>query len=350
MNSTVIGFAISMAFLFLMLSAACSAIQEIVSNIFRWRAQTLEKGLAGLLMSEQVKDALYELPIIKGLHSPNVRGQLKHKPSYIPSSTLALAILDLAVSKKMNLTDAPAEPVVASASDRSAANPPTVSIPGKDKVFADVEILLRSVLRGSKDVDEQKERLENWYNDSMTRISGWYKRKSHAYLWIFGILLCLALNADSISLSKSFWNDQTLRDAMVAAATEYVKNPPKDGTTPPETDIKGALARVDEVRQRLPNIPLGWCHVKDAAATTGTCWPDLAHPTGLSQEVPISVNDPRRVVGDLSGWWFWKAIGVVLTALAISQGAPFWFDLLQKAVNLRLAGEPPPVKTDNNAT
>ena len=70
MNSTVIGFAISMAFLFLMLSAACSAIQEIISNIFRWRAQTLEKGLAGLLMSEQVKDALYELPIIKGCTAP----------------------------------------------------------------------------------------------------------------------------------------------------------------------------------------------------------------------------------------------------------------------------------------
>jgi hypothetical protein len=344
MNSTVIGFAISMAFLFLMLSAACSAIQEIVSNIFRWRAQTLEKGLAGLFMSEQVKDALYELPIIKGLHSPNVRGQLKHKPSYIPSSTLALAILDLAAGKNMNLTD-PA-PVPASG---SAGNPPATT-PAKDKVFADAEILLRSILRGSKDVDEQKERLENWYNDSMTRISGWYKRKSHAYLWIFGILLCLALNADSISLSKSFWNDQMLRDAMVAAATDYVKNPPKDRATPEDTDIKGALARLDEVRQKLPNVPLGWCHVENTAATTGTCWPDLAHPTQPSYNVPLSVNDPRRVVGDLSSWWFWKALGVVLTALAISQGAPFWFDLLQKAVNLRLAGEPPPTRTDSKTT
>jgi hypothetical protein len=40
-------------------------------------------------------------------------------------------------------------------------------------------------------------------------------------------------------------------------------------------------------------------------------------------------------------WWFWKVLGIIVTALAVSQGAPFWFDILQKAVNLRLAGNPP---------
>ena len=45
MSTTIVGFAVSMIFLFLMLSAACSAIQEIVANIMRWRAKTLEKGI-----------------------------------------------------------------------------------------------------------------------------------------------------------------------------------------------------------------------------------------------------------------------------------------------------------------
>jgi hypothetical protein len=65
----------------------------------------------------------------------------------------------------------------------------------------------------------------------MDRISGWYKRKSHAFLWIIGILLCLLVNADSISLANAFWNDQVLRSAMVAAATKYVENPPKQETS-----------------------------------------------------------------------------------------------------------------------
>ena len=93
MISTIVGFAISMAFLFLMLSAACSAIQEIVANLFRWRAVTLERGIAGLLMSGPFKDELYRLPLLESLCSPNARGQLLHRPSYVPSATFALAIL-----------------------------------------------------------------------------------------------------------------------------------------------------------------------------------------------------------------------------------------------------------------
>jgi hypothetical protein len=73
-----------------------------------------------------------------------------------------------------------------------------------------------------------------------------------------------------------------------------------------------------------------------------TCWPDLVHPTTGLYQVSLAGTDPRIV--DLSDrtWWIWKILGLFATALAISQGAPFWFDLLQKVVNLRLAGVPPP--------
>jgi hypothetical protein len=37
-----------------------------------------------------------------------------------------------------------------------------------------------------------------------------------------------------------------------------------------------------------------------------------------------------------------KIIGILISILAVSQGAPFWFDMLQKVANLRLAGDPPP--------
>jgi hypothetical protein len=56
----------------------------------------------------------------------------------------------------------------------------------------------------------------------------------------------------------------------------------------------------------------------------------------------LAGTDPRIVDLNDGTWWIWKILGLLATALAISQGAPFWFDLLQKAVNLRLAGSPPP--------
>jgi hypothetical protein len=45
---------------------------------------------------------------------------------------------------------------------------------------------------------------------------------------------------------------------------------------------------------------------------------------------------------------FWtKVFGLLLTVLALSLGAPFWFDMLNKIINIRSSG-PPPVKSDGS--
>ncbi len=337
MYSNMLELAISMIFLYLMLSAACSAVQEIIANIFRWRAKTLEKGIAGLL-DASFKEELYKTPLISGLCSPNARGRLTKKPSYIPPATFALAVLQV-----------------------SAANPPTFA-------NSKAATLLASLLRGTNGVDEQKKRLEDWFDGSMDRISGWYKRKANLVLWIISVILCIFVNADSISLANAFWHDPALRAAITTAATEKVKNQSKPAapnpTTPnnapsagtpastadqaagsqPATD-SDALQGLDQVRKELAkdNIPLGWCW--KAAENQKKCFPEL---TTMETTGAANAADPRMIMASESSdpyaWWFLKLLGIVVTALAISQGAPFWFDLLQKAVNLRLAGDAPDEK------
>ena len=39
--------------------------------------------------------------------------------------------------------------------------------------------------------------------------------------------------------------------------------------------------------------------------------------------------------------WAVKAIGIVFTGLALAFGAPFWFDVLSKLVQLRSSGRKP---------
>jgi len=337
-SSTLLELAISMIFLYLMLSAASSAIQEIIANFFRWRAKTLEQGIAGLFGSAPFKDEFYKLPLIESLCSPNARGKLTHKPSYIAPATFALAVLDLAGKKAIALPGgaAPAAPA--------------------DPALAKPTALLTSLLLGATNVEDQRTRLEGWFNDSMDRVSGWYKRTSNAWLWIIGIALCLLVNADSISLAKVFWNDPTLRAATVAAATEHVKNPPTSGN--PVTTTAGGAAggqtassddaafkRLNDVRRELTkvDIPLGWCWNSDKGQKK--CFPDLGATAGSAD---ADVADPRMIMpsggSDPVVWWFLKLVGITLTALAISQGAPFWFDLLQKVVNLRLSGDAPDEK------
>jgi hypothetical protein len=365
MITTIVGFAISMAFLFLMLSAACSAIQEIVANLLSWRPKTLEQGLSGLLLNEEFKEKVYAQPLIQGLCSPDRAGKLTRRPSYIPSTTLALSILQTAKEQGLNI-DPAADPLPA------------------DHKFKKTEDLLRSLLRDCKDLPEQRRRLESWFNQSMERVSGWYKRKAHAWIWIFGIILCALLNADAISLSKRFWNDQALRDAVSTEATEYIKS------TPPAPDASGDQHQIDEsvrrlnlLREKLVDVPLGWCFLKSsppqqsnpsptaavqpAPAPPATqsktdsstakkdektevkevglpavCWPDLVHPDSGLTQVSVVNTDSRLFDAHHLSRWIWKALGIIATVLAISQGASFWFDLLKKAVNLRLSGEPPP--------
>ena len=58
--------------------------------------------------------------------------------------------------------------------------------------------------------------------------------------------------------------------------------------------------------------------------------------------VPIGWTMDRSALPADLGQWTIKIAGLLITALAASMGAPFWFDLVNKLVNLRSAGKVPP--------
>jgi hypothetical protein len=41
-----------------------------------------------------------------------------------------------------------------------------------------------------------------------------------------------------------------------------------------------------------------------------------------------------------SGWAL-KIFGILITGIAAAQGAPFWFDVLKKLINIRMTGANP---------
>ena len=56
---------------------------------------------------------------------------------------------------------------------------------------------------------------------------------------------------------------------------------------------------------------------------------------------PLGWND-KTMPKNTAASWLAKIVGLVLTGFALSLGAPFWFDLLGKFMNLRGAGPKPP--------
>jgi hypothetical protein len=154
-----------------------------------------------------------------------------------------------------------------------------------------------------KDVEKLRANLEAWYDDTMARVSGWYKRKSQI---VIGVVLAPAINANAIAMAQRMWKDNTVRSAVLAQAQADASAKPPAGN-PPKADHKlsDAADNVDKVVK--VGIPMGW---------RGTT-------------VPHGAEGIATAVG---GW--------LLTILAISLGAPFWFDLLSRFSRLRSSGKP----------
>jgi hypothetical protein len=134
---------------------------------------------------------------------------------------------------------------------------------------------------------------------------------------VIGLVLAAALNVDSVGLSQALWRDDGLRESLVAASATYIE--------------LGEELAAEEARTQLTELalPIGWSFQKDDS----------------DPDTPL---DPRDFPSSAQGWLL-KILGLVLTGLAISQGSPFWFDVLNRFVKLRSAGKRPEPKTNGKS-
>jgi hypothetical protein len=173
------------------------------------------------------------------------------------------------------------------------------------------------------DYDKFLAGIENWYDDHMDRVSGWYKRTSHAILVLIGLLLAIFFNIDSVRLYTGLSCSAALRSAAVIAAAKA----PAGGS--------GSTADATFVTEMVNAVPLGW-----------TQWPLTSDKTWQLPDQPVKCDTttPPAVAAppvDLKIYWLTKLLGFVITMFALSLGAPFWFDALSRLTNVRSAGNKP---------
>ncbi len=290
LDSAVLDVAIGLIFVFVILSLACSALNETISGMFNWRAQFLRRGIANLLEPANLERGLeqtgklLEHPLLNAFVRPvTPRSKRRHYPSYVPSRTFVAALLDFdqAGTKR----------------DIEAA---IAAVPSEDARKALTVLLARA----DGNVAQFTRDAERWFDDSMERVSGWYRRRVQKVLWALALALVLALNIDSFRIAEQLWTQKAVRAAVVARA-EAVR--PETAST----DLREVADDVTDLEQL--SIPIGW--------TTET------RPEG---------SDDWLLCGAL------KVLGLLVTAAALTLGAPFWFDVLSKVARLRSAGAPPP--------
>ena len=88
-DSGILDVVIGVVVVYLQLSLVCTAVNELVALWLSKRATELEKGIRGLLTKPELVEKFYDHPLITALR-PDGR-----KPSYIPSRTFSLALMDI---------------------------------------------------------------------------------------------------------------------------------------------------------------------------------------------------------------------------------------------------------------
>jgi len=184
-------------------------------------------------------------------------------------------------------------------------------------------ILAQRAEKGGGDSREQLQRfqreIEVWFDRSMDRASGVYKRNSRGVAILLGTAIAIGANADTINIISRLSKDSMLRSTVNLYAQKLVEK-----NAPTKLDNLTSLTKVqNEVGLALDNlaVPFGW-------------------------------SEPNRLEIDANKNIFWpafvrKVFGWILSGLAISMGAVFWFDVLSKIINIRNSGKKPPSTTDS---
>jgi hypothetical protein len=314
---TIVEVVVGLSFLFFVVSVVASAINEAIAGVFNLRARMLEVGIVNLLTGkagkrpkkpdgtpppavggpdntatsntaepgiprtqEALVNELFDHSLLSSYSKDN------KLPSYVASRTFRNALFD--VTGLFAVTQPTSDPLQVEQVDRQVREQ-IAQLPSKH-----LRESLLTIWEGTNhNVTEFRAGVERWFDRAMERVGGWYKRRAQIFLFVIGLLLAFAVNTDAVRAAGHLWKDDGKRESIVAAVQNQQAN-----QTPDQ-----AIAKLDDI-----GFPIGW-------------------------------DEANRPSG--GGEWAIAVLGWVITGIAVTLGAPFWFDVLNKVSNLRSAGRKP---------
>jgi hypothetical protein len=308
-TGTILDVAIGLAVMYLMFSLVGTTVNEMAATVMKLRSRQLGSAMQAII-HPPLRDDFYNSGIIAGFADA-----VKNHPSYIASDNFAHALL--------NSLD------------------PSKSLPGFSDVRQAVQlmpdcnirdVLLAQIVAANGDLDKLRTGVATWYDSAMDRVSGLYKRDMKYISVIVGILLAIAFNADSVNVTRALWQDPKLRADMVEVARKKLDQPIEQQAQM-KTEAQSTKDLTEELDEKMGNVQKA---ISEANA--------VLTPLPIGWSADAFRFDPTKWT-----WWtMWigRVIGWLITGLAVSLGAPFWFDFLSKFVNIRGTGDKPAKASD----
>ena len=333
--------AIGLSFLYMMLAILSSSLLEYIAQKRNWRGQCMREGLRRLIEDRWIYMAVIRHPIVASLYREET-GRVP-PPSYMPPESFADALLDVLLKKAIDLDQ------------QSGLDPNTgqkldayhkAALICADAGYAVAGAVL-PLLTQAQSLEDAKLSLGKWYDTTMSRVSGSYKRATQRRLFRFGKLIVFLLIVFSIAITVQMLKSPTTRTAMADIATTSLCGPGSDTSNciPPPSTVPADLQEVKTMvtgtqtelgRLAETGIPLGYACLggvtatpdvmkEDMGTTWDACWADWTEAFRWQNSVALILH----------------VVGWIITAAAISFGAEFWFAFATKFINLRSSGPKP---------
>jgi hypothetical protein len=309
-NNVALDVFIGLVFIFLLYSLLATIVQEIIATRLAFRAKVLEKaiirmledgkstfgtsiyerlkafghllGRPNLLKGKSIAPWFYAHPLIKYLGEDNTYS----KPAYLSAQNFSKVIIDLlkgfgkidtnetqTINDSINNETIYKLPIDVAADSRNRAVRAIIDQSGgtlinasdQVKINTDTALFLKSLwLESAGDVEKFKGKLENWFNDTMERCSGWYKRYTQVVLFILGLIVAVSFNVDTIAIHRVLSKDDHAREQLVQMAIskqqqygEIIKSldsaKKADATFATEDAINAANSSYNQTYQQLSN-------------------------------------------------------------------------------------------------
>ncbi len=357
---------IGLIFIFLLISLLATTIQELLASLVSLRGKMLLKAILKLLEVEnlaETDDDVTRKKIIEEYKNKIINSKVYKKygskflwvnqlPSYLSAEQVTGLIQDLLI----NEADSPVSGETTERGLDAPVSPPSTAAKLMDGMHQndlkkhlnvicdypqnDPSVGTRSLDYTSTPEEEEKKKekakaaFKVHYDEIMDRATDWYKRSVHISLIAIGLTTAIAFDADTFKIFNSLTANPDDRQELMQLAESFVSNNKLESYTAAPMDSTATdsakIVRVTELRGLVDSILYN--EIKKVPAPLGLGWNE-----SYKEQQAAAASNGR------APWLFFliKLFGWIVTALAVSLGAPFWFDLLQKVINIRNAGVRP---------
>jgi hypothetical protein len=293
----IIEITIGLVVTWLIISMTTSQIQEFIVEVLGSRSKFLEKRLLEMFKDRALLEKFYQHPLIDSLSAKTFLGR-KRKPTDIPNPIFAKAAVDIFLNAGRTEGEIPANSMDLATMKQSI-------LKSMGYLKAENEDLARVVnyltprledaeAKVEETIAEYRKNVESWFDITMVEATKLYRKYASAIAMGLGIGLAVAFNVDSIYIVNQLWRDPTLRQTIVAQAGNIK---PDD-----QINVTNAKTKLEEL-----SLPVGW-----------------------NEETTL------QNTGEVLS----KVLGFLITGVAASLGAPFWFDILNRLLGLKSAQKP----------